>query len=97
MSIEISLWNIDSQVSFCTLMFFNSCVLRFIQHAKYLLVQTNENLCLRIMHALKSMVKSNHEFDTMVTQTEIVRHISMWNSFSGAKFTIKIVTAILLG
>ncbi|CAF1170496.1 unnamed protein product [Adineta ricciae] len=38
---------------------------KFIQHAKYLLVRTNENLCLRIMHALKSMVKSNHEFDTM--------------------------------
>lgn len=37
-----------------------------IQHAKYLLTQTDENLCLRIMHALKSMVKTNHEFESMV-------------------------------
>jgi hypothetical protein len=41
-------------------------MIRLIQHAKYLLTQTDENLCLRIMHALKSMVKSNHEFETMV-------------------------------
>ena len=44
---------------------------RLIQHAKYLLTQTDENLCLRIMHALKSMVKSNHEFESMVGKTNI--------------------------
>jgi len=45
---------------------------RLIQHAKDLLTQTDESLCLRIMHALKSMVKSNHEFDTRVhTKTKL--------------------------
>lgn len=39
---------------------------RLIQHAKYLLIQTDESLCLRIMHALKSMVKSTYEFDSRV-------------------------------
>ncbi|CAF1314468.1 unnamed protein product [Adineta steineri] len=38
---------------------------KFIHHAKYLLIQTDEYLCLRIMHALKSMVKTNLEFETM--------------------------------
>ncbi|CAF1275411.1 unnamed protein product, partial [Rotaria sordida] len=56
----------------CRLKFLNGAfVYKLIQHAKYLLIQTDENLCLhenlclRIMHALKSMVKSNHEFETM--------------------------------
>ncbi|CAF5010089.1 unnamed protein product, partial [Rotaria sp. Silwood1] len=40
-----------------------SFVHKLIQHAKYFLIQTDEILCLRIMHALKSMVKCNHEFD----------------------------------
>ncbi|CAF3997190.1 unnamed protein product, partial [Rotaria sp. Silwood2] len=52
----------------------NECRLKFllgafvhklIQHAKYLLIQTDEKLCLRIMHALKSMVKSNQEFEVV--------------------------------
>jgi hypothetical protein len=43
-----------------------SFVHKLIQHAKDLLTQTDESLCLRIMHALKSMVKTNHEFDTRV-------------------------------
>jgi hypothetical protein len=51
----------------CRLKFlYGTLVHKLIQHAKYLLTQTDENLCLRIMHALKSMVKSNHEFETMV-------------------------------
>ena len=36
------------------------------------LIQTDENLCLRIMHALKSMVKNNHEFETMVEKNLIL-------------------------
>ncbi|CAF0857142.1 unnamed protein product [Adineta ricciae] len=49
----------------CRLKFlYGTFVHKLIQHAKYLLTQTDESLCLRIMHALKSMVKSSYEFDT---------------------------------
>ncbi|CAF4174789.1 unnamed protein product [Rotaria socialis] len=50
----------------CRLKFLHGAfVHKLIQHAKYLLTQTDENLCLRIMHSLKSMVKSNTEFETI--------------------------------
>ena len=67
---------------------------RLIQHAKYLLTQTEEHLCLRIMHSLKSMVKSHHDFDTMVREALTSSKIHRLPVCLGAKSSLEITSTI---
>ena len=79
----------------------SSISFRLIQHAKYLLTQTEEQICLRIMHALKSMVKTNHEFETRVhdlclalfawSSLTIRVNFASFSSFQGQSLRLKLL------